>query len=129
MLCQAHAFRWFLLGRRKLWRSPEYRPYLTLPRMACVHRNPKVALGLFRLLVQKEINYKSDQSGYAGLIDEAQNYMVVQVTFRSAVSPALLTIERVSVSTRRLSASCQLAPRPRRPVSKGKRGRWQYGYK
>lgn len=39
----------------------------------------KVALALFRILVQKEIGYKSEQPGYAGLIDEAQNYMVVQV--------------------------------------------------
>lgn len=39
----------------------------------------KVALALFRGLVQKEIGYKSEQPGYAGLIDEAQNYMVVQV--------------------------------------------------
>lgn len=29
--------------------------------------------------MQKEIGYKSDKPGYAGLIDEAQNYMVVQV--------------------------------------------------
>lgn len=39
----------------------------------------QVALGLFRLLVQKEIGYKSPEAGYPGLIDEAQNYMVVQV--------------------------------------------------
>ncbi|CAM9935387.1 unnamed protein product [Scytosiphon promiscuus] len=38
----------------------------------------KVALGLFRILVQKEIGYKSEKPGYDGLIDEAQNYMVVQ---------------------------------------------------
>ncbi|CBJ33737.1 conserved unknown protein [Ectocarpus siliculosus] len=38
----------------------------------------KVALALFRVLVQKEIGYKSEEPGYAGLIDEAQNYMVIQ---------------------------------------------------
>jgi len=40
----------------------------------------KVALSLFRMLVQKEIGYKSEEPGYAGLIDEAQNYMVAQVS-------------------------------------------------
>lgn len=45
----------------------------------------KVALALFRMLVQKEIGYKSEKSGYAGLIDEAQNYMVVQVTLLSSL--------------------------------------------
>lgn len=40
----------------------------------------KVALALFRILVQKEIGYKSEKPGYAGLIDEAQNYMVIQAS-------------------------------------------------
>lgn len=40
----------------------------------------KVALALFRILVQKEIGYKSEEPGYAGLIDEAQNYMVIQAS-------------------------------------------------
>lgn len=39
----------------------------------------KVALGLFRSLVQREIGYRSAKDGYAGLVDEAQNYMVYQV--------------------------------------------------
>ncbi|CAM9255958.1 unnamed protein product, partial [Choristocarpus tenellus] len=38
----------------------------------------KVALMLFRGLVQREIGFKSDKAGYDGLIEEAQNYMVVQ---------------------------------------------------
>ncbi|CAM9194912.1 unnamed protein product [Ectocarpus sp. 12 AP-2014] len=40
----------------------------------------KVALALFRLLVQREIGYKSEKPGYTGLIDEAQDYMVVQAS-------------------------------------------------
>ncbi|CAN0495721.1 unnamed protein product, partial [Discosporangium mesarthrocarpum] len=39
-------------------------------------KKKQVALSLFRLLVQKEIGFKSDKGGYAGLIEEAQNYMV-----------------------------------------------------
>ncbi len=46
---------------------------------AAVPVGGKVALSLFRMLVQKEIGYKSEEPGYAGLIDEAQNYMVTQV--------------------------------------------------
>lgn len=38
-----------------------------------------MALALFRRLVQNEIGYKSNQPGYSGLLDEAKNYMVVQV--------------------------------------------------
>ncbi|CAM9247587.1 unnamed protein product [Chrysoparadoxa australica] len=38
----------------------------------------KVALALFRGLVQRNIGFKSELPGYAGLVEEAQNYMVVQ---------------------------------------------------
>ncbi|CAN0492349.1 unnamed protein product, partial [Ectocarpus sp. 12 AP-2014] len=46
----------------------------------------KVALALFRILVQKEIGYKSEKPGYAGLIDEAQNYMVIQASLARGAS-------------------------------------------
>lgn len=52
-----------------------------------------MSLGLFRLLVQKEIGYKSAEAGYAGLIDEAQNYMVAQVKI-NAQKLAVMGIER-----------------------------------
>lgn len=63
--------------------SPLQSPHLPIqrrhfPLSECLQRS-KVALGLFRILVQKEIGYKSEKPGYDGLIDEAQNYMVVQV--------------------------------------------------
>jgi len=38
----------------------------------------KLALGLFRSLVQREIGYKSESSNYEGLIDEAKNYQLNQ---------------------------------------------------
>jgi hypothetical protein len=38
----------------------------------------KVSLDLFRSLVQREIGFKSQKPGFDGLVDEAQNYMVVQ---------------------------------------------------
>lgn len=46
-----------------------------------------MALSLFRMLVQKEIGYKSEEPGYAGLIDEAQNYMVAQARCVRPFSP------------------------------------------
>eukprot|EP00667_Euglena_gracilis_P002543 EG_transcript_2543 len=36
----------------------------------------RLALGLFRQLVQREIGYVSAEPGYAGLIDEARHYMI-----------------------------------------------------
>lgn len=56
------------------------------------YRSKQVALALFRMLVQKEIGYKSAREGYAGLIDEAQNYMVVQVRFLSTSECATIQV-------------------------------------
>ncbi|CAM9229740.1 unnamed protein product [Ectocarpus fasciculatus] len=55
----------------------------------------KVALALFRVLVQKEIGYKSEEPGYAGLIDEAQNYMVVQASLGASVEDQQDMVVRV----------------------------------
>lgn len=71
-------------------------------------RNGKVALALFRMLVQKEIGYKSEKPGYAGLIDEAQNYMVVQVSL-GGLRCYLLTQKRQRLRPtcgRSISGSC-----------------------
>ncbi|CAB1100231.1 unnamed protein product [Ectocarpus sp. CCAP 1310/34] len=51
----------------------------------------KVALALFRNLVQKEIGYKSEKPGYAGLIDEAQNYMGASVEDQQDMVVRVLT--------------------------------------
>mmetsp|Transcript_33412 Transcript_33412/g.42907 ORF Transcript_33412/g.42907 Transcript_33412/m.42907 type:complete len:270 (-) Transcript_33412:182-991(-) len=38
----------------------------------------KLCLNIFRGLVQREINFKSDLDGYDGLVEEAQHYMITQ---------------------------------------------------